>query len=142
MCGIAAILNIRKQTPELREKALAMARKIRHRGPDWSGIYCGGSAILAHERLSIVDPQSGGQPLYSPDKKVVLAVNGEIYNHREIRKEYARKYDFQTGSDCEVILALYKEYGIHFLEKLNGILHSRCMIQKKMSFSSLATLSG
>ena len=121
MCGIAAILNIRKQTPELREKALAMARKIRHRGPDWSGIYCGGSAILAHERLSIVDPQSGGQPLYSPDKKVVLAVNGEIYNHREIRKEYARKYDFQTGSDCEVILALYKEYGIHFLEKLNGI---------------------
>lgn len=121
MCGIAAILNIRKQTPELREKALAMARKIRHRGPDWSGIYCGGSAILAHERLSIVDPQSGGQPLYSPDKKVVLAVNGEIYNHREIRKEYAGKYDFQTGSDCEVILALYKEYGIHFLEKLNGI---------------------
>lgn len=121
MCGIAAILNIRKQTPELREKALAMARKIRHRGPDWSGIYCGGSAILAHERLSIVDPQSGGQPLYSPDKKVVLAVNGEIYNHREIRKEYAGKYDFQTGSDCEVILALYQEYGIHFLEKLNGI---------------------
>lgn len=121
MCGIAAILNIRKQTPELREKALAMARKIRHRGPDWSGIYCGGSAILAHERLSIVDPQSGGQPLYSPDKKVVLAVNGEIYNHREIRKEYAGKYDFETGSDCEVILALYQEYGIHFLEKLNGI---------------------
>lgn len=114
MCGIAAILNIRKQTPELREKALAMARKIRHRGPDWSGIYCGGLAILAHERLSIVDPQSGGQPLYSPDKKVVLAVNGEIYNHREIRKEYAGKYDFQTGSDCEVILALYQEYGIHF----------------------------
>lgn len=94
MCGIAAILNIRKQTPELREKALAMARKIRHLGPDWSGIYCGGLAILAHERLSIVDPQSGGQPLYSPDKKVVLAVNGEIYNHREIRKEYAGKYDF------------------------------------------------
>ena len=121
MCGIAAILNIRKQTPELREKALAMARKIRHRGPDWSGIYCGGSAILAHERLSIVDPQSGGQPLYSPDKKVVLAVNGEIYNHREIRKGYDGKYDFQTGSDCEVILALYQEYGIHFLEKLNGI---------------------
>lgn len=121
MCGIAAILNIRKQAPELREKALGMARKIRHRGPDWSGIYCGRSAILVHERLSIVDPQSGGQPLYSPDKKVVLAVNGEIYNHRDIRKEYAGKYDFQTGSDCEVILALYQEYGIHFLEKLNGI---------------------
>lgn len=121
MCGIAAILNIKKQTPELRSKALAMARKIRHRGPDWSGIYCGGSAILAHERLSIVDPESGGQPLYSPDKKQILAVNGEIYNHRDIRKKYAGKYEFQTGSDCEVILALYRDYGIHFLEELNGI---------------------
>lgn len=121
MCGIAAILNIKQQTPELRGKALAMARKIRHRGPDWSGIYCGGSAILAHERLSIVDPESGGQPLYSPDKKVVLAVNGEIYNHRDIRKQYAGKYEFQTGSDCEVILALYRDHGINFLEELNGI---------------------
>lgn len=121
MCGIAAILNIKQQTPELRSKALSMARKIRHRGPDWSGIYCGGSAILAHERLSIVDPESGGQPLYSPDKKVVLAVNGEIYNHRDIRKQYAGKYEFQTGSDCEVILALYRDHGINFLEELNGI---------------------
>ena len=98
-----------------------MAQKIRHRGPDWSGIYVGGSAILAHERLSIVDPQSGGQPLYSPDRKQVLAVNGEIYNHREIRTRYAGKYDFQTGSDCEVILALYKDKGIHFLEDISGI---------------------
>ena len=98
-----------------------MAQKIRHRGPDWSGIYVGGSAILAHERLSIVDPESGGQPLYSPDRKQVLAVNGEIYNHREIRARYAGKYAFQTGSDCEVILALYKDKGIHFLEELNGI---------------------
>lgn len=121
MCGIAAILNIKQQTPELRSKALAMARKIRHRGPDWSGIYCGGSAILAHERLSIVDPESGGQPLYSPDKKHILAVNGEIYNHRDIRKQYAGKYEFQTGSDCEVILALYRDHGINFLEELNGI---------------------
>ena len=79
MCGIAGILNIKVQTKELRDKALKMAQKIRHRGPDWSGIYVGGSAILAHERLSIVDPQSGGQPLYSPDRKQVLAVNGEIY---------------------------------------------------------------
>ncbi len=98
-----------------------MARKIRHRGPDWSGIYVGGSAILAHERLSIVDPQSGRQPLYSPDRKQVLAVNGEIYNHRDIRTRYANKYDFQTGSDCEVILALYREKGTDFLEDLNGI---------------------
>lgn len=98
-----------------------MAQKIRHRGPDWSGIYVGNSAILAHERLSIVDPESGGQPLYSPDRKQILAVNGEIYNHREIRARYTGRYTFQTGSDCEVILALYKDKGIHFLEELNGI---------------------
>ena len=98
-----------------------MAQKIRHRGPDWSGIYTGGSAILAHERLSIVDPQSGGQPLYSPNRKQILAVNGEIYNHREIRTRYAGRYEFRTGSDCEVILALYQDKGIHFLEELNGI---------------------
>ena len=121
MCGIACIFNIKKQTPELRQKALSMAKKIRHRGPDWSGIYCGGSAILAHERLSIVDPQSGGQPLYSSDGKKILAVNGEIYNHRDIRAKYAGRYDFKTGSDCEVILALYQDKGIDFLEELSGI---------------------
>ena len=110
MCGIVAILNVKKQTPELRQKALRMSQKIRHRGPDWSGIYCGGSAILAHERLSIVDPESGGQPLFSPDRKQVLAVNGEIYNHQEIRRRYAGQYEFQTGSDCEVILALYRKW--------------------------------
>ena len=121
MCGIVSILNVKEQTQELRQKALRMSQKIRHRGPDWSGIYCGGSAILAHERLSIVDPESGGQPLYSPDRKQVLAVNGEIYNHQEIRKAYAGRYDFQTGSDCEVILALYRDKGIDFLEDLNGI---------------------
>ena len=121
MCGIVSILNIRQQTPELRQKALQMSRKIRHRGPDWSGVYCGGSAILAHERLSIVDPESGGQPLFSPDGKQVLAVNGEIYNHQDIRRRYAGAYDFQTGSDCEVILVLYRDRGIDFLEELSGI---------------------
>lgn len=121
MCGITTIFNIKEQTPALRKKALEMAKKIRHRGPDWSGIYCGKTAILAHERLSIVDPQSGRQPLFSPDRKQVLAVNGEIYNHREIRKQYAGRYEFQTGSDCEVILALYRDKGIDFLEDLNGI---------------------
>ena len=121
MCGIVAILNVKEQTHALREKALKMSQKIRHRGPDWSGIYCGGSAILAHERLSIVDPESGGQPLFSPDRKQVLAVNGEIYNHQEIRRRYAGQYEFQTGSDCEVILALYREKGIDFLEDLSGI---------------------
>ena len=133
MCGIVSIFNIKQQTPELRQKALRMSQKLRHRGPDWSGIYCGGSAILAHERLSIVDPESGGQPLFSPDKKQVLAVNGEIYNHQEIRRRFAGEYEFQTGSDCEVILALYKEWkqqshasldsGVVnlFLEQLSGI---------------------
>ncbi len=121
MCGIVSIFNIKQQTHEKRDKALRMSQKIRHRGPDWSGIYCGGSAILAHERLSIVDPESGGQPLFSPDRKQVLAVNGEIYNHQEIRRRYAGRYEFQTGSDCEVILALYRDKGIGFLEDISGI---------------------
>ncbi len=130
MCGIVSIFNIKQQTPELRQKALRMSQKIRHRGPDWSGIYCGGSAILAHERLSIVDPESGGQPLYSRTSVLtVLAVNGEIYNHQEIRRRYVGEYDFQTGSDCEVILALYSTLVSHpeeayleeMLENLSGI---------------------
>lgn len=121
MCGIVSIFNIQEQTPELRQKALRMSQKIRHRGPDWSGIYTGGSAILCHERLSIVDPESGKQPLFSSDKKQVLAVNGEIYNHQDIRRRYAGRYQFQTGSDCEVILALYRDRGIDFLEDLSGI---------------------
>ena len=121
MCGIVSIFNIKEQTPQLRQKALSMSRKIRHRGPDWSGIYCGDSAILAHERLSIVDPESGRQPLFSPDGKQVLAVNGEIYNHRDLRRRYADSYQFQTGSDCEVILALYRDKGTDFLEDLSGI---------------------
>ena len=121
MCGIVSIFNIQEQTPELRQKALRMSQKIRHRGPDWSGIYNGGSVILCHERLSIVDPESGKQPLFSPDMKQVLAVNGEIYNHQDIRRQYADKYQFQTGSDCEVILALYRDKGIDFLEDLSGI---------------------
>ncbi len=134
MCGIVSIFNIKKQTHELREKALRMSQKIRHRGPDWSGIYCGGSAILAHERLSIVDPESGGQPLFSPDKKVVLAVNGEIYNHQEIRRQYAGRYDFQTGSDCEVILALYRDKGINFLENISGIFAFTLYDEEKDAF--------
>ena len=121
MCGIVGIFQIKQQTEELRTKALKMSQRLRHRGPDWSGIYVGGSTILTHERLSIVDPQSGGQPLYSPNRKQVLAVNGEIYNHQNIRSRYVGNYEFRTGSDCEVILALYQDKGIHFLEELNGI---------------------
>ena len=132
MCGIVSLFNIRHQSPELRQQALRMSQKIRHRGPDWSGIYSGGSAILAHERLSIVDPESGRQPLYAPDGKQVLAVNGEIYNHKTLRQRLGSQYEFQTGSDCEVILALYREMlrehptPSHaditaMLEQLNGI---------------------
>ena len=121
MCGIVSIFNIKQQTPMLRQKALQMSGRIRHRGPDWSGIYCGGTAILAHERLAIVDPESGRQPLFTSDKKQVLAVNGEIYNHQDIRRQYADKYQFMTGSDCEVILALYRDKGDKFLNELDGI---------------------
>ena len=132
MCGIVSLFNIRQQSPELRQQALRMSQKIRHRGPDWSGIYSGGSAILAHERLSIVDPESGRQPLYAPDGEQVLAVNGEIYNHKTLRQRLGSQYEFQTGSDCEVILALYREMlrehptPSHaditaMLEQLNGI---------------------
>ncbi len=126
MCGITAIFNVRDdaQSPQgkaLRQQVLKMSKRIRHRGPDWSGIYVGKSAILAHERLSIVDPASGGQPLKSKDGKLILTVNGEIYNHLEIREQLKDEYEFQTGSDCEVILALYKKKGPAFLEDLNGI---------------------
>ena len=121
MCGIVGIFDIKNHPEQLRRRALEQSGKIRHRGPDWSGIYVGKTAILAHERLSIVDPKSGSQPLKTKDGKVILAVNGEIYNHRQIREQYAGKFDFQTGSDCEVILALYRDKGIDFLEDLSGI---------------------
>ena len=121
MCGIVGIFNIRDGVDALRTKVLRMSAKIRHRGPDWSGIYAGKSAILAHERLSIVDPESGRQPLFSPDGKQVLAVNGEIYNHQSVRERYAGKYQFGTQSDCEVILPLYREKGVGFLEDISGI---------------------
>jgi asparagine synthase (glutamine-hydrolysing) len=121
MCGIVGIFGIKEDADKMRSQALSMSKKIRHRGPDWSGIYCGEKAILAHERLAIVDPQSGRQPLYSPDGKVVLAVNGEIYNHQDIRDRQAGLYEFKTKSDCEVILSLYIEKGVNFLEDLNGI---------------------
>ena len=121
MCGFVGIFGMKDSSVDWRTKALKMSSKIRHRGPDWSGVFAGETCILAHERLAIVDPLSGGQPLYSPDGKCVLAVNGEIYNHQDIRKKLAGQYDFRTGSDCEVILALYQKKGIDFLEDLNGI---------------------
>jgi asparagine synthase (glutamine-hydrolysing) len=121
MCGIVAVFDLKQKSSELRSQVLGMSKAIRHRGPDWSGIYCTDKAILSHERLAIVDPQSGGQPLYSKDGKLVLAVNGEIYNHLEIREKLSSSYEFLTNSDCEVILALYRQKGPDFLEDLNGI---------------------
>ena len=121
MCGIVAAFGQKIGTPAMREQILTMSKRIRHRGPDWSGIHMSENAIMAHERLSIVDPQSGGQPLKSVDGDRILTVNGEIYNHLDIRAEFGDSYKFLTGSDCEVVLALYDRYGEDFLEKLSGI---------------------
>lgn len=120
MCGIIGAFDLVQEEAKIRPQVLEMSKRIRHRGPDWSGIFSSSKAILAHERLAIVDPKSGSQPLYSPDGNVVLAVNGEIYNHQELRKSLPQ-YNFATNSDSEVILALYLEKGVDFIEELNGI---------------------
>ncbi len=121
MCGIVCAFDIKQQAEVLRPQLLEMSKKLRHRGPDWSGIYSDDKAIMAHERLAIVDPSSGKQPLLSRDGSLVLAANGEIYNHRDFRKKYEDSYTFLTASDCEVILALYRDKGVGFLDDLNGI---------------------
>ena len=121
MCGIVCAFDLKQKSEVLRPQILEMSKKIRHRGPDWSGIFDNNKAIMAHERLAIVDPASGKQPLFSPDKQLVLAANGEIYNHRNLRSSLESEYEFQTQSDCEIILALYKEKGVDFVDDLNGI---------------------
>jgi asparagine synthase (glutamine-hydrolysing) len=121
MCSILAILDAHGDTDALRARALRLSRLMRHRGPDWSGLYCAGSAVLAHERLAIVDVLHGAQPLRSSDGALALAVNGEIYNHRALRAGLKAPFDFQTDSDCEVILALYRERGTDFLNDLEGM---------------------
>jgi len=121
MCSIFGVLDLQTETTELRKKALELSGLMRHRGPDWSGIFADDHAILAHERLSIVDVNNGAQPLYNADRTHVLAVNGEIYNHHTLRQALQDKYEFQTGSDCEVILALYQEKGLDFLDDLQGM---------------------
>ncbi len=121
MCGIIGVFELKQKAEDLRPAVLAMSKKVRHRGPDWSGIYCCEKAILAHERLAIVDPVSGAQPLHSDDGNLILTVNGEIYNHLELRRNLKKEYNFLTNSDCEVILALYREKGTGFLNDLNGI---------------------
>ena len=121
MCGIVCALDLKQDSDFLRSQVLEMSKKVRHRGPDWSGIYCSKNALLAHERLAIVDPASGNQPIFSKDKSLVLAANGEIYNHRTLKDNLSIDYAFQTNSDCEIILALYKQKGVDFLDDLNGI---------------------
>ena len=121
MCGIVCAFDLKQDSETLRPQVLEMSKLVRHRGPDWSGIYSSKNAILGHERLAIVDPASGKQPLYNQDGTVVLAANGEIYNHLELRKKFDGKYQFKTESDCEVILALYQEKGSDFVDDLNGI---------------------
>ncbi|MCR5698620.1 MAG: asparagine synthase B, partial [Treponemataceae bacterium] len=135
MCGFVGAFDLKNGSQpideilkeSLRNQVLEMSKKIRHRGPDWTGVYTGNNAILSHERLAIVDPLSGKQPLVSDDEKIILAANGEIYNHKELRSSFEGKYQFRTGSDCEVIIPLYKECvktGSDFtkmIEKLSGI---------------------
>ena len=121
MCGIVCAFDIKSNSDEVRSNVLRMAKKVRHRGPDWSGIYSNKKAILAHERLAIVDPTSGKQPIISDDGLKVIAVNGEIYNHIDLKEKHTPGYNFKTESDCEVILALYQKKGVNFLNDLNGI---------------------
>ncbi|HET7360307.1 MAG TPA: asparagine synthase B [Salinimicrobium sp.] len=121
MCGIVCAFQLKEPSEVLRPQVLTMSKCVRHRGPDWSGIFSNEKAILAHERLAIVDPTSGKQPLFSEDNNLVLAANGEIYNHKELEKRFEGNYNFKTKSDCEVILALYKEKGPAFLDEMNGI---------------------
>jgi asparagine synthase (glutamine-hydrolysing) len=121
MCGIVCAFDLKQDSESLRPQILEMSKKIRHRGPDWSGIYSTDNAIMGHERLAIVDPSSGKQPLLNEEETLVLAANGEIYNHLELRKQFKGKYNFRTDSDCEIILALYQEKGVDFIDDLNGI---------------------
>ena len=121
MCSILAILDVPGDPEAYRARALRLSRLQRHRGPDWSGVDVCAGGVLVHERLAIVDPASGAQPLYGPDERSVLAVNGEIYNHLQLRGQLKQPYPFRTASDCEIILALYQEHGVELLEHLSGI---------------------
>jgi asparagine synthase (glutamine-hydrolysing) len=134
MCGIVCAFELKQASEKIRPKILEMSRNLRHRGPDWSGIYSSKKAILAHERLAIVDPTSGKQPLINPSGNLVLAANGEIYNHKELRAPYESFYDFKTQSDCEVILALYENEGPSFVQKLNGIFSFAIFDENKNEF--------
>ena len=133
MCGIVCAFDLKSPSEQLRPKILKMAKKIRHRGPDWNGIYCDDNVILAHERLAIVDPKSGKQPLFSKDQRYILAANGEIYNHKELRL-LTQDYEYQTNSDCEVIISLFDKYREGFVDKMNGIFGFVVYDQKENEF--------
>ena len=137
MCSIFGVLEVHQDPRSVRKMALRQSRLLRHRGPDWSGIYTSQHAVLAHERLAIVDVNTGAQPLYSEDGMQALAVNGEIYNHLDIRERFQREYRFATDSDCEVILPLYRQHGSDFLEQLSGM-YAFCLYDKNRNFWMMA----
>ena len=121
ICGVLSILDIKDDPKKMRDQALVQVKRLRHRGPDWNGIYADDDVVMAHERLSIVDVDSGEQPLFSDDGQIILCVNGEIYNHQKIRKDFEGQYNFLTQSDCEIIIPLYLKYGNDCVKYLNGI---------------------
>ncbi len=137
MCSIFGVLELRQDLKTVRKLALRQSRLMRHRGPDWSGIYAADNAVLAHERLSIVDVNTGSQPILSDSGRQALAVNGEIYNHQEIRAQFEGRYPFRTQSDCEVILPLYLEKGTDFLEELSGM-YAFCLYDEDKDFWMMA----
>lgn len=137
MCSIFGVLEICQDHKAVRKMALRQSRLLRHRGPDWSGIYAAGNAVLAHERLSIVDVNTGAQPLISENGRQALAVNGEIYNHQDIRGRFEGRYEFKTHSDCEVILPLYLEQGTGFLDELSGMF-AFCLYDEEKDFWMMA----
>ncbi|XP_027932517.1 asparagine synthetase [glutamine-hydrolyzing] 2 [Vigna unguiculata] len=120
MCGILAVLGCSDSSQAKRVRVLELSRRLKHRGPDWSGLHQYGDCYLAHQRLAIVDPASGDQPLFNEDKTIAVTVNGEIYNHEELRKQLPN-HTFRTGSDCDVIAHLYEEHGENFVDMLDGI---------------------
>tara|TARA_X000000950_G_scaffold175031_1_gene212717 strand:+ start:1744 stop:3402 length:1659 start_codon:yes stop_codon:yes gene_type:complete len=134
VCGVVCAFDIKEDSTSLRYQILEMSKKIRHRGPDWSGIYSDENAILAHERLAVVDPISGNQPLVNNKKNLILSVNGEIYNHQDLKSNHCKDYDFKTQSDCEIILALYEKYDIDFIDMLNGIFAFALFDKEKNQF--------
>ena len=137
MCSIFGVLQIRQDLKSVRKMALRQSRLMRHRGPDWSGIYTADNAVLAHERLAIVDVNTGAQPILSESGRQALAVNGEIYNHQDIRSQFAGKYRFRTESDCEVILPLYLQHGTDFLDRLSGM-YAFCLYDEDKDFWMMA----